>query len=41
VALEELLPRLGDYRIDADRLERVHSGNVRGYSRMPLGFTPA
>jgi cytochrome P450 len=38
VALEELLPRLGDYRIDADGLERVHSGNVRGYSRMPLEF---
>jgi hypothetical protein len=40
VALEELLPRLGDYRIDAAGLERVHSGNVRGYSRMPLEFAP-
>jgi cytochrome P450 len=40
VALEVLLPRLRDSRIDHDGLERVHSGNVRGYSRMPMSFTP-
>jgi cytochrome P450 len=39
VALEELLPLVGEYEIDHDGLERVHSGNVRGYSRMPLRFT--
>lgn len=41
VALEELLPLVGEYEIDHDGLERVHSGNVRGYSRMPLRFTSA
>ncbi len=41
VALEVLLPRLGDYVIDHDGLERVHSGNVRGYARMPIAFPPS
>jgi cytochrome P450 len=36
VALEELLPRLGEYEVDADRAERVHSGNVRGFSSLPV-----
>jgi cytochrome P450 len=36
VSLEEFLTRFPDYEIDADALERVHSGNVRGYSRMPI-----
>ncbi len=36
VSLEELLGRHPAYEIDETGLERVHSGNVRGYSRMPI-----
>lgn len=38
VSLEELLGRFPGYEIDEDGLERVHSGNVRGYSRMPMNL---
>ncbi len=36
VSLEEFLARHPGYEIDESGLERVHSGNVRGYSRMPI-----
>ncbi|HEY5077536.1 MAG TPA: cytochrome P450 [Acidimicrobiia bacterium] len=36
VGLEEFLRRHPGYEIDEGALERVHSGNVRGYSRMPI-----
>jgi cytochrome P450 len=36
VALEELLPRLGAYDIDAAASSRVHSGNVRGFASLPI-----
>ena len=36
VALEELLPRLGQYEIDEAAATRVHSGNVRGFAHLPL-----
>ncbi|MFM8236703.1 MAG: cytochrome P450 [Actinomycetota bacterium] len=36
VSLEELLARAPGYEIDESGLERVHSGNVRGYSSMPM-----
>jgi len=36
VGLEEFLTRFPDYEIDESGLERVNSGNVRGYSRMPI-----
>jgi hypothetical protein len=36
VALEELLPRLGEYEIDESASARVHSGNVRGFSQLPI-----
>ena len=36
VSLEEFLGRHPGYEIDEGALERVHSGNVRGYSRMPI-----
>ena len=36
VALEVLLPRLGDYRVHPSDALRVHSGNVRGFSRLPI-----
>jgi cytochrome P450 len=35
ISLEEFLGRYPTYEIDGSGLERVHSGNVRGYSRMP------
>ena len=38
VALEELLPVLGDYEVDRDGARRVHSGNVRGFAALPLRF---
>jgi cytochrome P450 len=40
VALEELLPVLGDYDVDRAGSQRVHSGNVRGFARLPVRFTP-
>jgi cytochrome P450 len=36
ISLEEFLGRYPRYEIDGSALERVHSGNVRGYSRMPM-----
>ncbi len=36
VALEELLPVLGDYVVEKERSRRVHSGNVRGFASLPL-----
>jgi hypothetical protein len=35
VALEELVARVADYDIDADRAVRVHSVNVRGFASLP------
>jgi cytochrome P450 len=40
VSLEELLRRVPDLEIDPGGLQRVHSGTVRGYARMPMTFTP-
>jgi hypothetical protein len=40
VALEEVQRRLKDWRVDEAGLERIHSGNVRGYSAVPIRFTP-
>jgi cytochrome P450 len=40
VALEEVLPRMARYEIDATGLVRVHSANVRGYSSVPIRFAP-
>jgi hypothetical protein len=36
VALDVLLPCLGEYSIDIDDAVRVHSGNVRGFARLPV-----
>jgi len=41
VSLEELMRRLPDYRVDTDGVARVHSTNVRGFSALPIAFTPA
>ncbi len=40
VALDVLLPALGDYTVDVDAAVRVHSGNVRGFARLPLELAP-
>lgn len=41
IALEDLHDRLLDYHIDETGLRRINSGNVRGYSSMPISFRPA
>jgi hypothetical protein len=41
VALEEMLTRIPDFVVNESGLERMHSGNVRGYTRVPITFTPA
>ena len=38
VALEEVQARLPEYQIDEPGMLRVHSGNVRGYSAIPMTF---
>jgi cytochrome P450 len=38
VGLEAVLRRFPDYEIDAGRLVRVHSTNVRGFSSIPITF---
>jgi cytochrome P450 len=40
VALEEILAVMPDFDVDYAALERVHSGNVRGFSKVPITFTP-
>ncbi|MGZ4802359.1 MAG: cytochrome P450 [Acidimicrobiia bacterium] len=40
VALEVLLPVLGEYRVDATDAVRVHSSNVRGFARLPVEAAP-
>jgi cytochrome P450 len=41
VALEEVQKRLKHWHVDESRLERIHSGNVRGYAHAPITFTAA
>ncbi len=41
VSLQEILARIPDFRVDIAGLERVHSGNVRGFSKVPITFTPS
>lgn len=38
VALEEVLARIPAYEVDHDRKVRFHSGNVTGWSSLPLTF---
>lgn len=40
VALEAIQARLPDYEIDAAKLVRVHSPNVRGFASVPITFPP-
>jgi cytochrome P450 len=41
VCFEELLKRLPDYEIDMSRSDRTHNPNVRGFTHLPLSFTPS
>jgi cytochrome P450 len=41
VALDVLLPVLGEYEVDRAGAERVHSSNVRGFSRLPVEIGPS
>ncbi|MSO78456.1 MAG: cytochrome P450 [Acidimicrobiia bacterium] len=40
VALEEIHRRIPDYVVDRDRARRFHSGNVTGWTSLPITFTP-
>ncbi|MEU6748843.1 cytochrome P450 [Spirillospora sp. NPDC046719] len=39
VVLNELVRRVEDFEVDADRAVRVHSTSVRGFAELPTGFT--
>ncbi len=41
IALEELLARLPDYRVDREGAHRVHAASVRGFATLPVEFSPA
>lgn len=41
VALEELHRRIPDYDVDHDAKVRFHSGNVTGWTSLPVTFTPS
>ena len=38
VAMEEILGAIGKFQVDETGLERMHSPNVRGFTRVPLRF---
>ena len=40
VACEELFKVMPDFKVDHNGLERMHSPNVRGFTRVPVTFTP-
>ncbi len=40
VAFEEILRVMPDYEIEEAKLERMHSANVRGFTHVPMRFTP-
>lgn len=39
LSLEELQRRLPDYEIRSEGIERMHSSNVRGFSKLPIEFS--
>ncbi len=41
IALQEIMARIPDFTVDPAGLERVHSANVRGFSHLPITFTPS
>lgn len=40
VALETIIGRMPDIDVDHDHKVRFHSGNVTGWSKLPISFTP-
>jgi cytochrome P450 len=40
VACEEIFKVMPDFRVDQSGLRRMHSPNVRGFTHVPLIFTP-
>ncbi len=38
IAVEELLPRLGDYELLLERAERTRNPTLRGYQALPIRF---
>ena len=40
VAFEEILKVMPDFEIDPAGLDRMHSPNVRGFTHVPMTFTP-
>jgi len=40
IALAEILAHMPDFTVERDALERAHSGNVIGYTKVPVRFTP-
>jgi cytochrome P450 len=40
VVMEEIIRNMPDYEIQTAGLEMAHNPNVRGYSRLPVSFTP-
>jgi hypothetical protein len=41
VSLQEVQRRLPNWAVREDELERMHSSNVRGFSKFPISFDPA
>jgi cytochrome P450 len=41
VVLEEMFDRMPDWAVDAERAKRVYSVHVRGFSSLPVSFTPS
>nr|WP_243451842.1 cytochrome P450 [Sphingosinicella soli] len=40
VAMQEMLALMPDFVVDETRLDRMHSPNVRGFTTVPVSFTP-
>lgn len=40
IAFEEILKIMPDFKVDKGGLKRMHSPNVRGYTHVPVTFTP-
>jgi cytochrome P450 len=41
VAMDEILDSMPDFQVDETRLKRMHSPSVRGYTHVPVQFTPS
>jgi cytochrome P450 len=40
IAMAEMLKMMPGYKVDENRLDRMHSPNVRGFTTVPVSFTP-